>query len=105
MVERYSIGVDIGGTFTDLVMFDEVTGRLYNENVLTTPKDPSVGVLEGIERILAGRLWIWTGYRSWRVLFFLRAFGQAEGEATLLKADEKTCRHAIHRQNRKGLII
>ena len=53
MVERYSIGVDIGGTFTDLVMFDEVTGRLYNEKVLTTPKDPSVGVLEGIERILA----------------------------------------------------
>ena len=53
MVERYSIGVDIGGTFTDLVMFDEVTGRLHNEKVLTTPKDPSVGVLEGIERILA----------------------------------------------------
>jgi N-methylhydantoinase A len=53
VVERYSIGVDIGGTFTDLVMCDDASGRLYNEKVLTTPQDPSLGVLEGIDRILA----------------------------------------------------
>ena len=53
MSERYRIGVDIGGTFTDLVMLDTGTGRLYNDKVLTTPRDPSVGVLEGIGRILA----------------------------------------------------
>ena len=47
MSERYRIGVDIGGTFTDLVMLDTVTGRLVNEKVLTTPADPSIGVLEG----------------------------------------------------------
>ncbi len=52
-VERYRIGVDIGGTFTDLVMLDTVTGRLVNEKVLTTPADPSIGVLEGVGRILA----------------------------------------------------
>lgn len=53
MVERLSIGVDIGGTFTDLVMIDSLSGRLYNEKVLTTPQDPSLGVLDGIDRILA----------------------------------------------------
>lgn len=53
MAERYSIGVDIGGTFTDLVMLDAASGRLYNEKVLTTPHDPSLGVLEGVDRILA----------------------------------------------------
>ncbi len=53
MPERLSIGVDIGGTFTDLVMIDSASGRLYNEKVLTTPQDPSRGVLDGIDRILA----------------------------------------------------
>lgn len=33
---RYRIGVDIGGTFTDFVMVDRETGRLFNEKVLTT---------------------------------------------------------------------
>lgn len=46
------IGVDIGGTFTDLVMQDPATGQLRNGKVLTTPDDPSRGVLEGIEIIL-----------------------------------------------------
>jgi N-methylhydantoinase A len=48
----WRIGVDIGGTFTDLVMADAVTGRLFNEKVLTTPDDPSRGVLAGVELIL-----------------------------------------------------
>ncbi len=46
------IGVDIGGTFTDLVMQDPATGQLRNGKVLTTPDDPSRGVLEGIGIIL-----------------------------------------------------
>ena len=53
MADRYRIGVDIGGTFTDLVMLDTDTGRLYNEKVLTTPADPSLGGLEGVTKILA----------------------------------------------------
>ena len=52
MPKRYRIGVDIGGTFTDLVMLDTHHGRLFNEKVLTTPDDPSVGVLFGINKIL-----------------------------------------------------
>lgn len=49
---RYRLGVDIGGTFTDLVMLDTESGQLFNEKVLTTPADPSEGVLDGIGRIL-----------------------------------------------------
>jgi predicted NBD/HSP70 family sugar kinase len=46
----YRIGVDIGGTFTDLVMIDS-QGHLVNEKVLTTPHDPSQGVLTGVSLI------------------------------------------------------
>ncbi|MFM1987208.1 MAG: hypothetical protein RJA99_165 [Pseudomonadota bacterium] len=49
----FRIGVDIGGTFTDLVMVDTRTGRLFNEKVLTTPHDPSQGVLSGVRLIMA----------------------------------------------------
>ena len=52
MANQYSVGVDIGGTFTDLVMIDTETGRVHNEKVLTTPEDPSICVLEGVEKIL-----------------------------------------------------
>ena len=50
--EPFRVGVDIGGTFTDLVLLDSRSGRLFNEKVLTTPQDPSIGVLEGLENIL-----------------------------------------------------
>jgi N-methylhydantoinase A len=50
---RYRLGIDIGGTFTDLVLLDEVSGRLLIEKVLTTPRDPAAGVLEGTQRLLA----------------------------------------------------
>jgi len=48
------IGVDIGGTFTDLVVFDDATGSLAVGKTLTTPRDPSQAVetlvLEALER-------------------------------------------------------
>ncbi|WP_299615560.1 hydantoinase/oxoprolinase family protein [Pelagibius sp.] len=50
--DSFRIGVDIGGTFTDVVMLDPATGRLANEKVLTTPDDPAEGVLNGVARIL-----------------------------------------------------
>ena len=52
MTEPFRVGIDIGGTFTDLVLLDSRTGRLVNEKVLTTPNDPSAGALEGLEKIL-----------------------------------------------------
>src|SRR5947207_10931031 len=48
------IGVDIGGTFTDLVVFDDVSGSFAVGKTLTTPRDPSEAVeklvLETLER-------------------------------------------------------
>ena len=42
------IGVDVGGTFTDLVLVDEEAGRITVDKVPSTPDDPSRGVVEGI---------------------------------------------------------
>lgn len=50
--EQFRVGVDIGGTFTDLALYDQGSGRLWKEKVLTTPDDPSEGVLTGIDLLL-----------------------------------------------------
>jgi N-methylhydantoinase A len=47
----YRLGVDVGGTFTDLLLIDESTGATYSAKVPSTPKDSSIGVLNGIARI------------------------------------------------------
>lgn len=44
----YSLGVDVGGTFTDFALSDHATGRVFREKCLTTPADPVVGILNGI---------------------------------------------------------
>lgn len=49
--EGYRLGVDVGGTFTDLMLIDERTGETHVAKVSSTPKDSSIGVLNGIERI------------------------------------------------------
>ena len=46
-----SIGVDVGGTFTDLVYCDMATGELSVHKVATTPADPSLGVMTGIAQL------------------------------------------------------
>jgi N-methylhydantoinase A len=48
------LGVDIGGTFTDLVVIDERTGAPRVGKVLTTPKDPAHAVEQGIQALLDG---------------------------------------------------
>src|SRR3712207_7141613 len=47
----YNVAVDVGGTFTDVLVFDEETGGLTEGKVLSTPEDPSKGVVEGIETV------------------------------------------------------
>ena len=49
----YRLGVDVGGTFTDLLLVEETTGRTYMAKVPSTPEDSSIGVLNGIDRICA----------------------------------------------------
>ncbi len=46
------LGVDIGGTFTDLVVIDETTGVLRVGKVLTNPKDPAHAVEQGVHALL-----------------------------------------------------
>lgn len=45
------LGVDIGGTFTDLYLIDNESGEQTNHKVSTTPEDPSEGALKGIREI------------------------------------------------------
>jgi N-methylhydantoinase A len=52
-VTRYSLGIDIGGTFTDIVIYDTSTGRQASHKELTTHGEPARGVMTGIERLLA----------------------------------------------------
>jgi N-methylhydantoinase A len=47
-----SIGVDIGGTFTDFVIYDRKAGELSTSKLLSTPSNPAKAVLEGIQAIL-----------------------------------------------------
>ena len=47
----YRLGVDVGGTFTDLLLINEETGETHTAKVPSTPEDSSVGVLNGIARI------------------------------------------------------
>jgi N-methylhydantoinase A len=46
----YRLGVDVGGTFTDILLIDEDSGETYRAKTASTPEDQSVGVLRGIER-------------------------------------------------------
>ncbi|KAA0911344.1 hydantoinase/oxoprolinase family protein [Pusillimonas sp. ANT_WB101] len=46
------IGVDSGGTFTDLCTFDENTGELSVSKIASTPHDPSEGIAEGVRNML-----------------------------------------------------
>ena len=47
----YRLGVDVGGTFTDLLLINEDSGETHTAKVPSTPEDSSIGVLNGIARI------------------------------------------------------
>jgi N-methylhydantoinase A len=47
----YRLGIDVGGTFTDLLLHDSDSGRTWVAKTPSTPSDQSVGVLEGVRLI------------------------------------------------------
>lgn len=47
-----ALGIDIGGTFTDIVLYDDATGRHLIVKQSTTPQEPSEGVAIGVARLL-----------------------------------------------------
>ena len=53
MSNRFRLGVDIGGTFTDAVLLSEASGATRIAKVPSTPADPSRGFLNAVERILS----------------------------------------------------
>lgn len=50
---RFRVGADIGGTFTDLIVVDRLSGEFRIGKTLTTPDDPSRAVQTGLEETLA----------------------------------------------------
>ncbi len=46
------LGIDVGGTFTDLLLFDDATGALHLLKTPSTPDDQSIGILTGIEKLI-----------------------------------------------------
>src|ERR1700730_3368121 len=48
---RFRLALDTGGTFTDVVAFDEASGAVYTTKTPTTPLDPSIGFMAGMHKI------------------------------------------------------
>src|SRR5947207_12329982 len=49
-MSRWRVGVDSGGTFTDICLFDEQAGRVETWKVPSTPDDPSRGIAQAVEQ-------------------------------------------------------
>jgi N-methylhydantoinase A len=53
LVTSWAIGIDIGGTFTDVVALDYSAGKLHSLKLLTTHGDPAEAVIEGVKQLVA----------------------------------------------------
>ena len=49
---RFRIGIDTGGTFTDIVSVDSLTGAMHVTKVASTPANPAIGLVKGVNDIL-----------------------------------------------------
>jgi 5-oxoprolinase (ATP-hydrolysing)/N-methylhydantoinase A len=52
-MNRFRVGIDIGGTFTDFILFDEQDASIRLHKCLTTPQDPSQAALSGLKDLTA----------------------------------------------------
>lgn len=50
-MHRFSISIDIGGTFTDFVLLDRERRIICTDKVLTTPHEPETAILQGVRRL------------------------------------------------------
>ena len=51
-MDRYRLGIDIGGTFTDFVLVDDISGRVSVNKCLTTTHNPSEAIMNGMKSLL-----------------------------------------------------
>lgn len=49
---RFALGIDIGGTFTDIVLYDTESGDQLSRKILTTHDDPARGVMAGLDALI-----------------------------------------------------
>jgi len=49
---KYRLGVDVGGTFTDLALFNEETGKIVIGKISSTPSSPNIAVAEGVKKLI-----------------------------------------------------
>ena len=52
-MDDYSVAVDVGGTFTDIVLCNLATNEQLVHKTPSTPDDPSTGFLTGLKEVLA----------------------------------------------------
>lgn len=74
------LGVDVGGTFTDIVLTDESTGEVFFHKVPSIPRDPALAILTGVKEILE---------RVKRQMSDLRFFGHGTTVATNMVIERK----------------
>ena len=56
----FKVGVDVGGTFTDVLLVDTKSSSFFTSKVPSTPEDSSQGVLNGIKKKPVNwPMWIW----------------------------------------------
>ena len=53
------IGIDVGGTFTDAVAYDDATGEMTFAKAPSTPSDPTQGVLDVLAKLKVDLIKIW----------------------------------------------
>ena len=90
MHDVYRVGCDIGGTFTDFVLFDTSTGNVLTAKRLTTPADPSLAMLAGLAE-LSGRVAEYataTGWLTHATTLVANAVLERKGAKTALLCTE-----------------
>jgi N-methylhydantoinase A len=83
-----AIGVDVGGTFTDVVIINAATRELRVDKVLSTPAQPAIGVMNGLRKVLGEERRLVESLRNARVV-------HATTIATNALIESKTARVAL----------
>ena len=85
-MSRYRVSMDIGGTFTDVVAYDEATGRYVAGKSSTTPADLTEGILAAVEQVVESPADI--AFTVHGTTQGLNAFLQRRGEKVMLLATQ-----------------
>jgi N-methylhydantoinase A len=85
-MSQYRVSMDIGGTFTDIIVYDESRGSYTSAKVPSTPADPADGVLNGVGEVVGALSDI--SFTVHGTTVGLNAFLQRRGERVLLLATE-----------------